>query len=131
MIYLKYDLATGNVLGLRKQSIHADAPVNDEVGFLPVDEEINPQEWRVNLETMELEARIKSPEELDTENMVLLRGLRDQKLAACDWRVMPDSPLLEEQRSAWQVYRSALRNLPQEVPRPLVDMSAVIWPSEP
>jgi len=131
MIYLKYDLTTGDGLGLRKQSAKDAPPVSDEVGFLPIDEELYPAEWRVNLDTMQLEPRTKSHEELDTENMVTLRGLRNQKLAACDWRVMPDSPISDEQRALWVAYRTALRELPQTIERPLLSLEEVPWPEEP
>lgn len=132
MIFLKYDKATGNALGVRRQSEKAPDPIDsEEIGFLLIDGELNPPEWRVNQSTMQLEPRTKSHEELDTEHMLLLRSARDQKLGACDWRVMPDSPLTEAQRLLWVAYRTALRDIPQVVKRPLLSLDDVPWPEEP
>ena len=132
MIFFKYDLATGHGLGLRKQSSKAPPPENSEViGYLPVDSEIEPQEWTVDLGTLSLTPRSKSPEELDEENMALLRAARDVKLGLCDWRVVADSPLSEAQRSEWMVYRQALRDLPSTIQGPLLSLEDVVWPSEP
>ena len=132
MIYLKYDLTTGHGLGLRKQSSKAPPPENSEaIGYLLVEEELNPQEWTVDLGTLSLTPRVKGPAEIDAENMPLLRAVRDQKLAACDWRVVTDSPLSEAQKQEWVEYRQALRDLPSTVNRPLLDPEYVEWPTEP
>lgn len=41
-----------------------------------------------------------------------LRKLRNAYLRKCDWTQFADSPLTEEQKQAWAVYRQALRDLP-------------------
>ena len=43
------------------------------------------------------------------------RGLRNKKLAKCDWTQAPDSPLSEEKKKEWATYRQALRDLPKTV----------------
>jgi hypothetical protein len=55
-----------------------------------------------------------------------IRETRNQLMAMCDWRVMPDSPLTPEKRAEWTVYRQALRDLPSttELVRP-------VWPTMP
>ena len=132
MIYLKYDLATGYGLGLRKQSEKAAPPENTEyVGYMLVDEEVYPEEWAVDLGTLSLTRRVKGPAEIDAENMAAVRTARDTKLAACDWRLMPDAPLSEAQRSAWVAYRQALRDLPSTIQGPLLSLEDVVWPVEP
>ena len=131
MIYLKYDLTTGHALGLRKQSVKDGPPVSDEVGFLPIDEELHPPDWTVDLGTLSLIPRETDPEAANEQNMAELRVLRDAKLAACDWRVVADSPLSEAQRSEWMVYRQALRDLPSTIQGPLLSLEDVVWPSEP
>jgi hypothetical protein len=50
------------------------------------------------------------------------RRERDRRLAASDWTQLPDSPLDAAARTAWALYRQALRDL---------DMSGTDWPSEP
>lgn len=51
-----------------------------------------------------------------------LRTLRDQRLTESDWTQVADAPLTEEQKIAWQSYRQALRDLPENItdPKPLV-----------
>jgi hypothetical protein len=55
-----------------------------------------------------------------------IRETRNQLMAMCDWRVMPDSPLTAEKRAEWTAYRQALRDLPSttELVRP-------VWPTMP
>ena len=131
MIYLKYDLTTGHGLGLRKQSSKDALPVSDVVGFLPIDEELYPPDWTVDLGTLSLIPRETDPEAANEQNMAELRALRDAKLAACDWRVVADSPLSEAQRSEWVTYRQALRDLPSTIQGPLLSLDDVVWPVEP
>lgn len=61
-----------------------------------------------------------------------LRGVRrrrDVLLAACDWTQMPDVPLHGDRRDAWQAYRQALRDLPEQITEE--SMFAVQWPDPP
>ncbi len=37
---------------------------------------------------------------------------RDFQLAGSDWTQLPDSPLTDEEKSAWAKYRQELRDLP-------------------
>lgn len=37
---------------------------------------------------------------------------RDKQLTASDWTQVPDSPLSDEKKEAWRVYRQALRDFP-------------------
>lgn len=52
------------------------------------------------------------------------RVRRDELLASCDWTQMADAPLTKEQKTAWQTYRQALRDVttqpgfPQELSWP-------------
>lgn len=50
------------------------------------------------------------------------RKIRNYKLSQSDWTQFPDSPLTEDQKNAWQVYRQELRDLPESItdPKPLV-----------
>lgn len=58
-----------------------------------------------------------------------LRAERDRRLAACDWRVMPDAPDygLVYYRDLWVQYRQALRDLPANTSDP----REAVWPEEP
>lgn len=68
---------------------------------------------------------------LDTVSLMAeLRSLRDRKLGESDWRVMPDSPLTDQQKANWVIYRQQLRNLPANHGS-ITDLSQVTWPTEP
>lgn len=54
------------------------------------------------------------------------RERRNSLLRACDWTQVPDAPLPAEARSAWGIYRQALRDLPQQPGFPDVP-----WPDPP
>lgn len=56
-----------------------------------------------------------------------LRAFRDQKLFECDWTQIPDAPLTEEQKTAWGIYRQALRDLPTNTEDP----KNPVWPTKP
>ena len=55
------------------------------------------------------------------------RAQRDARLSACDWTQMVDSPLSEEEKAAYQTYRQALRDVPQQEGFP----ETINWPEEP
>ena len=58
---------------------------------------------------------------------IAMRHIRNQKLAACDWMMFMDSPLLPETRARWATYRQALRDITQQ---PLFPRR-VMWPDPP
>lgn len=56
-----------------------------------------------------------------------MRMQRDTLLAACDWTQAADSPLDATTKAAWATYRTALRNVPQQIGFP----ATVSWPAPP
>lgn len=52
---------------------------------------------------------------------------REELLYKSDWTQLPNSPLTAEQRTAWEVYRQALRDVTDQEGYPL----NVIWPTPP
>lgn len=56
-----------------------------------------------------------------------LRAERDMKLAETDWTQVPDSPLDAADKSAWQNYRQALRDITQTY----TSLDDVVWPTKP
>ena len=64
--------------------------------------------------------------ELRARALPHIRETRNQLMAMCDWRVMPDSPLSAEQRAEWNAYRQALRDFP--VPANVINP---VWPTMP
>lgn len=55
------------------------------------------------------------------------RDERDGALKACDWTVMPDSPLSDSKKTEWQTYRQALRDVPAQSGFP----NTINWPTMP
>ncbi len=56
-----------------------------------------------------------------------VRSLRNEKLAACDWTVLTDSPLTTAKKTEWKTYRQALRDISADSGFP----ASVTWPTEP
>lgn len=63
-----------------------------------------------------------------------MRRMRNAKLNESDYRAFPDYPLTEEQRTQWNAYRQALRDVPS-MSTPSIDESGqlvgVVWPEPP
>lgn len=59
-----------------------------------------------------------------------LRFERDQRLYASDWTQLPDAPLTSKQKTAWQTYRQALRDIPANN-ADITDLDQVVWPTQP
>lgn len=57
----------------------------------------------------------------------LARIHRNYLLSMCDWTMLSDSPLTEQQKSSWVDYRQALRDVPDQKSFP----SDVLWPAIP
>jgi hypothetical protein len=57
----------------------------------------------------------------------ILRSQRNNKLSACDWTQLPDSPLSTQEKEDWATYRQALRDLPDNTSDP----DSPTWPTEP
>jgi len=61
-----------------------------------------------------------------------IRDLRNQKLFYCDWTIVADSPLSEEQKTEARTYRQSLRDFPSDVDLTnITNVSEVVWPAEP
>ena len=56
-----------------------------------------------------------------------LRTERNTLLASSDWTQFTDSPLTDEVKAEWSVYREELRDLPESVEDP----ANPVWPSVP
>lgn len=66
--------------------------------------------------------------ELDklTDDQILtdIRNRRNQILFYSDWRLSSDSPLTEQEKEKWRIYRQKLRDLPQDIE----DVHNFEWP---
>lgn len=63
-------------------------------------------------EVLELVNTLINEEKNNIIKWDVLRNLRNQKLAYCDWTQIADAPITEELRAEWATYRKALRDLP-------------------
>lgn len=54
----------------------------------------------------------------DSNKWNLIRSQRNLLLAASDWTQLADAYLTETEKIAWNEYRQALRNLPQDFSMP-------------
>ena len=66
-------------------------------------------------------------EEKPARAMEGLRGNRNTLLADSDWTQASDSPLTDEVKAEWTVYREELRDLPESVEDP----ADPTWPTPP
>jgi len=57
------------------------------------------------------------------------RGIRNNLLSESDWTQMPDAPLTEEEKTAWQTYRQALRDITDHANFPYLNEDD--WPTKP
>jgi hypothetical protein len=75
----------------------------------------------------EVAAAIVEYEAEQIEPWAALRLTRNAALAASDWTQVNDTALTSEEVDAWKLYRSVLRDLPENTQDP----SSVTWPSSP
>tara|TARA_Y100000296_G_C5154254_1_gene248115 strand:- start:565 stop:966 length:402 start_codon:yes stop_codon:yes gene_type:complete len=68
------------------------------------------------------QAKCKAEEEAKAWEKI--RRKRNQLLQESDWTQFPDSPLTDEQKTAWNNYRQKLRDIPQD----FKDPEKVEWP---
>jgi hypothetical protein len=59
--------------------------------------------------------------------IVFFKGARSELLAQSDWTQSPDSPLTDEKKTEWKVYRQALRDIPSTSGYP----EKINWPVKP
>lgn len=85
---------------------------------------VTPEEWQAAHPAPE-------PEPLTEEELFAqLRFVRDGKLAASDWTVLPDAPLSAAKQAEWKTYRQLLRDLPAQAGAPWM-VATIPWPVEP
>lgn len=60
-------------------------------------------------------------------DFTLVLAQRNSLLAASDWTQLPDSPLSDEEKTAWSEYRQQLRDMPSS----FTTVDEVVWPKAP
>lgn len=62
----------------------------------------------------------------------VIRNERDKRITVCDYLLMPDYPMSEQQRQEWATYRQALRDLPEQEGFPWDGaIEGAPWPTKP
>ena len=64
-------------------------------------------------------------------NMKSLKSGRTVRLTDTDWTQIPDSPLSDDEKAAWAVYRQELRDLPAAQADPYDPDNFTGWPTRP
>lgn len=71
--------------------------------------------------------KVVTDDRTDAQKEADARSERNGLLKYCDWTVMPDSPLSDSDKTAWQTYRQALRDVPAQAGFP----DNITWPNKP
>ena len=66
--------------------------------------------WAARLDEGGRDIYASEPEDL----LLALKNIRDILLNECDFTLVPDSPLSEEDKNAWIVFRQELRDFPSQ-----------------
>ena len=107
-----YKLDDGRIWSVENAAFTAEVPDGAIVGPCPDEQGKSSLEGLVGcLKFYGYPMGALLPEE---DAFAALRAERDARLAACDWTVLPDAPVTEEEQAAWKAYRQALRDLPQQ-----------------
>lgn len=109
-------------------------PPNERVTELGIFEQVYVTFQEESLRRAQKEAEELATLEASRDYWVEFRRARDYKLLESDWTQLVDSPLTEEQKELWAIYRQQLRDLPDiiEDPEPLVnDPNHPSWPIPP
>ena len=73
---------------------------------------------------------------VETEEMVVFRQMRNQKLSESDWTRMDDCGISTSKKAEWATYRQELRDItktvtPVFITRGIIDESKFSWPTKP
>lgn len=110
-----------------KENLEEEKRVQEEERLKQEEEKLRQEEERLrqeeqkDLKLKEYIEKIKLQEEEYERNRDYweeFRNKRNYRLLKSDWTQFPDSPLTEDQKNVWQVYRQALRDLPENVTDP-------------
>ena len=73
---------------------------------------------------------------VETEEMIVFRQMRNQKLLESDWTRMDDCGISTSKKAEWAIYRQELRDItktvtPVFITRGIIDESKFSWPTKP
>lgn len=86
---------------------------------------LNPSDLSIVDGKIQVKAITQTDEEIKQQKLSVIRLNRDKLLAVSDWTQFADSPLTDEKKKEWQVYRQALRDMPE---KGCADLDNPCWP---
>ena len=93
-------------------------------------------EW-VDSSTKPTKAKLDSYlSSVETDEMIIFRQMRNQKLLESDWTRMDDCGISTSKKAEWATYRQELRDITKTVTpvfltRGIIDESKFSWPTKP
>lgn len=141
MKYLQID-EHGNILSVAQPTMGFTYTPREDTKEVPNEVKINYETSWWNIDLNMLDTRDPRPGEFykwENGNWVfvledflnVLRYERNLKLSGTDWALMVDSPLAEEEKSLYRVYRQSLRDLTNYIPEDITSLDDVDWPEAP
>lgn len=89
---------------------------------------LNPSDLSIVDGKIQVKAITQTDEEIKQQKLSAIRTKRGMLLAASDWTQFADSPLNDEKKKEWQVYRQALRDMPD---KGCTDLDNPVWSTIP
>jgi len=86
---------------------------------------LNPSDLSIADGEIQVKVITQTDEEIKQHKLSVIRTKRDDLLSASDWTQFADSPLTDEKKKEWQVYRQALRDIPE---KGCTDLDNPYWP---
>ena len=86
---------------------------------------LNPSDLSIADGEIQVKVITQTDEEIKQHKLSVIRTKRDDLLSASDWTQFADTPLTDEKKKEWQVYRQALRDMPE---KGCTDLDNPCWP---
>jgi len=86
---------------------------------------LNPSDLSIVDGKIQVKVITQTDEDVKQCKLSAIRTKRDDLLSASDWTQFADTPLTDEKKKEWQVYRQALRDMPE---KGCTDLDNPCWP---
>lgn len=100
-----------------------DPALNTPAGHDYIETDTAPVNQMVNVKTRKL---VADKAAITEAQWAEVRRIRDMRITATDYLIMPDYPISEDARAALATYRQALRDVTKQA-----DPTAISWPDYP